>query len=407
MPSFKYKAYDRNGRVIQGVIDAGSRERALAGLHAQGLATAEVDQAAKSNAQPWWRMELSAPSTLDLDSLSVLTHELATILSADIPLDEALRIVSLQPMLKDTARRAVSSLLELVSEGQSLHGAMKHLGYFPEYYWRLVQAGEASGALARVMQDLAAHLERSRETRQRIRAALTYPLFLLFAAACSMIAIAAVLVPAIGPLLEGSGRQPPLFVSVSLSIQRGLSDNLELALGAVLLSIVLAAIARRQPAVITAHHKLQLKAPLISPLVIQREISHLARGLETMLRAGVPLIEALAISSGSQLNRVFGTGLAAAADDVSKGVSLAQALSRTGLFTELSLRLVSVGEQTGQLELMFGRLATIYEQSLERDLKRVTSLIAPALTLVVGVAVGGLMISVMQALLSFNELTLQ
>lgn len=407
MASFRYKAYDRAGRIVQGVIDAASRDRALAGLHAQGLAPAEIAEAGASKSKPWWQLELSGTSTLDLDSLATLTHELATLLTADIPLDEALRIVSLQPMLKDSARKAVTSLLELVSEGQSLHGAMRHLGYFPEYYWRLVQAGEASGALGRVVQDLAAHLERSRETRQQIRAALTYPLFLLFAAACSMVVIAAILIPAIGPLLEGSGRATPLFVSVALATQKFVSEHLEVVIGGSILELVLIVAAWRQPSVIAAVHKFQLRAPLISGLVVQREISHLARGLETMLRAGVPLLEALSIASGSQFNRIFSAGLTNVVDDVSKGASLAQALSRTGLFTELSLRLVSVGEQTGQLELMFGRLATIYEQSLQRDLKRVTSMIAPALTLIIGVLVGGLMLSVMQALLSFNEMTLQ
>lgn len=407
MPVYQFKAYDRTGRLQEVSLDAATREAALAVAHSRGLFPTEVREIGRGQGPASWRARLMPKRALSTKTLALLTREIATLVKAELPIDVVLQITALQPLIPETTREIVKSLLDQVTEGKAFHAALAQSGRFPEFYWRLVQSGESSGELGPVLERLASHLERRQELHSQVVSAVSYPAFLILAALASISVICAVLLPAIGPLFDGTGKSPPALVEGLLAIQRFVAQQWALLLILLLAGIALVGHALRQSSVRDVMQRAILSIPVVSSFAAQGEIARFCRALGAMLESGVPILEAMTIASRAQSLGVYARAIDAASADVARGVGLAQALRKSDRFTDLSLRLISVGEQTGQLEVMLARVAEIYEAGVERDLKRLTALLSPALTLIIGLLVGGIMLSVLQALVSINDLALQ
>ncbi|MFA5949753.1 MAG: type II secretion system F family protein [Hyphomicrobium sp.] len=408
MPRYRYKAYDQRGSLTEGEIETRTREAALEALHRRGYFPLDV---AESKADPvlrWWEREVFGDGALPLAGLALFTRELATLIKADLPLDESLRIVSLQPLIPSRVRACTRALLEAVRGGASLSGAMSARGQdFPEYYWRLIQAGEASGSLSEVLDDMSGFLERSNEVRAQVGSALLYPAVLLFAAAIAVGVILTVLLPTVLPLFKDAGAAPPASLQFLVDAEAFVAGNWALVLAlAIGLGVALFA-ASRNAGLRLWFDRTLLKIPVVGVLSGNRETARLARTLATLTRNGVPMLDAVRISGAVLGNRAFIAAVADAGEALKEGGSLSKPLEQSGLFSELSLRLIAVGEQTGQLEPMLMRVAGIYEATVQRQLARLMTLLTPALTLFVGGLVGSLILSVMSAILSVNDLALQ
>lgn len=408
MPQFRFRAYDQHGALKDGAIEARSRERALEALHQRGqypidLATLDGGSVAS---QPWWDREITlGDGSLPLPGLMLFTRELATLVKADLPIDDCLHIVSLQPLIPRRIKAATLGVLEGIRQGQSLSSALAARGSeFPEYYWRLVQAGEASGSVGGVLDDLSAFLERSNEVRSQVTSALLYPAVLLVAAGGALVVILTVLVPAVVPLFKDAGAPLPVTIRVLSDAQDFAARNwaIMLALPAAIIAAI--PLALRQPALRLSIDRVLLKLPVAGGLIANRETARFARTLSTLSHNGVPMLDAVRISGSVLQNTAFARAVAAAGQGLQEGGQLSTPLVRSGLFSELSMRLVTVGEQTGQLEPMLMRVATIYEATLQRQLSRLLTLLTPILTLMIGGVIGGLILSVMSAILKVNEL---
>ena len=215
MARFNYKAYDSSGAFGTGEIAAQTRESALDVLARRGQIPVELTEATAAGATPWWQREVFGTGRLSPVKLAVFTRELASLVKAEIPIDEALRIVAVQPMMPGRLRQITNSCLERVMEGEALSDALQAQGQaFPEFYFRLIKAGEASGALSDVLIDLAKVLERSAETRSRVTSALVYPAVLLLAAVVALAVILTVLIPTILPIFDDAGAKPPMLIQI-------------------------------------------------------------------------------------------------------------------------------------------------------------------------------------------------
>ena len=408
MARFNYKAYDASGSFGSGEIAAQTREGALETLARRGQIPVELTEAAAASTTAWWQREVFGSGRIGAQNLATFTRELASLVKAEIPIDEALRIVAVQPMLPARLRQITNASLERVMEGEALSGALQAQGQaFPEFYYRLIKAGEASGALSDVLVDLAKVLERSAETRSRVTSALVYPAVLLLAAVVALAVILTVLIPTILPIFEDAGAKPPLLIQVLSAFQKFLAQHWVSVLGMALTAIVALAILAQSPAVRLRLDRFWLRVPLIGGLIERRETARLARTLSVLTRNGVPILDSLRISSGVMSNRAYMQAISRAGDEVKEGGTLTAPLTRSGLFPDLFLRLTAVGEKTGQLDTMQLRVAEIYEAAVERQVERLTSLITPILTLIIGGCVGGLIISVMSAIFSVNDLALK
>ena len=410
MIRYGYKAYDASGGLVEGEIVSENREKALEALHRRGEFPIEVFAGTVGQRQPWWNRDivLLRRRTLSPASLALFTRELATLAKADLPLDEALRIVALQPMIPSAVRRMTQAVLARVLEGQSLSQAMAaENGAFPEFVWRLVRGGEASGALGEVLDDLAGFLERSAEVRAKIFSALLYPMILMGVAPVTLAVIMGLLLPMVVPLLKDAGAPLPLIIRVLDGIREAVTGNWAAAAAVTGAVIALAIGLPRAGVVRAAVSRLVLRIPLLNRLAGGREVARFTRTLGTLLKNGVPLLDATRIAGGVLGNGTYRAAIETVTTELKEGAPLSRTLGASGLFPELALRLVAVGEQTGQLDTMLLRVAAIFEVTLQRQLDRLTTLLTPVLTLGIGLLVGGLMVSVMGALLSINELALQ
>lgn len=408
MPRFRYRAYDGQGALKEGDLDAISRDTALDVLHRRGYVPFDIGEDSASPPRRWWEQELFSGGAIGAGNLAVFTRELATLVKADLTVDEALRIVRLQPLMPSRLKATIGGLLDDVRAGKSLSGAMSARGVaFPEYYWRLVQSGEVSGSLGDVLDDIAVYLEETSEFRSQVFSALLYPAVLLVAAVVAVGVIMGVLLPSVVPIFEDAGVALPASIEILVKTQNAIAENWLIVCG-VLLALTAGGVALLQRGSTRAVlDRWLLKVPFLGSMMASSETARLARTLATLTRNGVPLVEALRISGAVLRNRAFVAAVAECRELLQQGEGLTKPLERSGLFSELALRLMAVGEQTGQLEPMLMRIATIYEVTVRRQLTRVLTLVTPALTVLIGFAVGGLILSVMGAIMSVNELAIQ
>ncbi len=306
MPRYRYKAYDKSGSLTDGEIEARTREAALDALHRKGLFPLDVNVETQETQQKWWERELLSGGPLPLAGLALFTRELATLVKAELPLDESLRIVSLQPLIPQRVRSTTRAVHQAVREGASLSEAMaQRSGDFPEYYWRLIQAGEASGSLGDVLDDLSTYLERSNEVRAQVGSALVYPAVLLVAALVAVGVILTVLVPTVMPLFADAGAEPPATLKALVSTQQLVADNWIIALALVAAAIAGAVSAFRNPNLRLKLDRWILKLPVVGTLISNRETARLSRTLATLTRNGVPMLQAVRIAGAVLSNRAF------------------------------------------------------------------------------------------------------
>ena len=409
MPRYSYKAYGTKGALETGEIAAASRGGALDALSHRGQVPFELTESGAAALDgKWWQREIFAAGELPVAQLAIFTRELASLAKAELPVDDALRIVAAQPSMPLRLRKITSDLAERVREGQSLSEAMAAQdGAFPEYYWRLIRAGEAGGSLAGVFDDLAILLERSADVRAQAASSLVYPAVLIVAAIAAVGVITSVLLPAIMPIFEDAKAVPPAFIRMLAGIHDALSQNWLLVLSVVAAAIAALVAALRNEEMRVALDRFWLRLPIAGRFIRERETARFARTLSALIRNGVPMLDSVRIAGGVLTNRTFVETVRQAGEEIREGGVLSRPLARSGLFPDLFLRLAVVGEETGHLDAMHLRAAEIYEASQARQLQRLTTLITPVLTLIIGGIVGTLIISVMGAILSVNELAVQ
>lgn len=405
MPRFSYKAVAADGEVVEGELEATSREAVVERLHAQGHVPIRAEE--RSPERPsgslvssnLWRR--SRPARADL---ALFTREMATLLQAGLPLDRALAIM--QELGATPALQAlVEEIREAVRGGRSLAAAMEaRKDTFPNYYVGMVRAGEAGGSLDGVLARLAETLERGQQMRENVRAALRYPILVVLMAAISLFVLMTFVIPEFRPLFEGSGTEMPL----STRIVIGVSDFLAAFWWALLLVVVGAAVAvrryRQTPEGRMRWDAWMIGAPLIGDLTTKIEVARFSRTLGTLLANGVSVLNAMAMTAEVLENRVMAGAVSSAQGRLAKGEGLAEPLAESGVFPGLALHLVRVGEETGRLDAMLMRIADIYDEEVARSIQRLLSLLVPAVTLGLGVLIAGIIGSMMSAIMSAYDL---
>ena len=402
MPTFSYRAYGGRGEFAAGRIEAASPDAANEMLWAQGLTPFHMQ--ADAGAERWWQREILGGSKSSPAQLASFTRDFATLNSAEIPLDDALRILAAQAPAR-AIRTVIASLLADVLNGSNLSEAMhKHPQVFTTEYVSAVRSGEVGGTLSQVLEEMAELLERRMEIRNRIRSALVYPAILVAFAIVTVSLIVAVLVPGIAPIFAEGGKQMPAVIGFVLAVQAHWTQ-----IAVSLLIVIAAAIgalvtALRRPPARLAIDRLKLRPPLFGAFILERETARFARSLGTLLRAGVPLLQASTSARAVIGNRHIGAGVDRALEAVREGSSLHRALERHAVLPAVALRIISVGEEAGKLDRMLLRAAAMFEQQTQRTVDRFMTILTPTLTLTIAFLVGGLILSVMNAVLSINEL---
>lgn len=398
MPEFSFKAYAKDGALVADRLSATTQAEAVRTLAARGLAAFEVKSAGR--AAPTSRTTKTSPQVL-----AAFCRQMATMMSSDLPLDEALAL-----MAADSDKRAAALAKELrtaVMQGSTLSAALSaSRAGIPDFMVGLVAAGESGGSLSPVFQRLADGFENQIRLVEAIRSALIYPAVLLVTALASLILVLAVVAPALAPVFAGAGDRTPL----SAQLLMGASDLLRnwwwLGLLALLGALLLMSAALRSPAGKATLSRLALTAPLVGQVVTSTETSRFLYALAALLENGVSMPNALAITRTAAGNRVIAADIDRIAARVRQGDRLGAALAKSRVFPSIAGQMALVGERSGGLEQMLRHGGRVLEETAQRDVKRLMAVATPALTILLGVLIGGVVLSLLSAIMSVNDLAI-
>lgn len=421
MATFQYKAYTSQGVITAGTIVADGVDAAIDALYGSGLTPFETygisdvpaERPIRGRAVPQqsdtsvWKHEFFESNRFSLKELTAFTVELATLTTSGLPLDVAFRIIAGPGAAPKTARLADDLLKDVLAGAQLSEAMARRPEIFPPDYRAILSAGEAGGVTGQVLKQIADLLARRLEIRGKITSALVYPIILVLMSLVSVTVIVFVLIPSISPIFIDAGLPLPGILSTFADIQDNwLSVSLALAVAAAA-CVLLWRKARLHVGLMLAIDRLNISLPVIGKLIQAREAGGFARALGTLLDAKVPLMSAMQTARALVINRHLNALYQHAIGRVSEGTPLHRAFDGTGLLPVASLRLIAVGEESGQLAAMLMQVATVIETDLQRHIERMVGLLTPILTLAVGGSIGGLIMHVMSAVLSINNLAFQ
>ncbi|MEM7251178.1 MAG: type II secretion system F family protein [Pseudomonadota bacterium] len=404
MPIFHYKATNAAGEILEGELDAAGEDAVIRRLQSQGQIPIRIDAREATLVAPKPRARRS--NKITEAHLQVFTLELSTLLQAGLPLERALATLS-QLSESDALAEVTEKLNSEVRRGSDLSAAMEqHEGVFSRFYINLVRAGEASGALEFAMERLADFMERSRELRQSVKDALTYPMILVGVAVVSVAVVMGVVVPKFATLFEDAGAALPTATQILLNVSNFLQSYWWLLGALVIGGVVLIRERLRDPWVQLSRDRVLLRIPVVSDLIQKLEAARFSRTLGTLLGNDVPLLDALAIARESISNQVIAGSVAEVARSVRQGKGLAKPLLEADTFPKLAGHMLQVGEETGEMESMLLKVADIYDREVRAALTRMVTLIEPLIIFFLAFFIGGIILAILVAVLGANELAL-
>jgi general secretion pathway protein F len=407
MPAFDYQALDRRGRLKKGMLEGDSARQVRQQLRDQGLAPTKVSPASQSlsgeTTASSFLGNLFEPS-LSVSERALITRQLATLIGAGLPVEEALLAVSRQTELPKTQKMLVT-VRARVMEGYSLAGSLEiYPRAFPDLFRATVAAGESSGHLDAVLNQLADFSEAQHESASRIQQALVYPVILFVLTLLILAGLLGYVVPDIVAVFADTGQALP---SLTIWIIT-LSDFVAAYGWIILLAIVILVFGARKILAIETHRlvfdRFLLKAPLSSKMARGRNIAQFASTLSILTASGVPLVDAMKIAGQVISNRWLRNEVSQATVRVSEGSSLQSALQASGYFPPMMLYMIASGESSGELDGMLARVAKYLQQDLEALLATLLSLIGPMMLIIMGGAVFTIVMAILLPIINLNQM---
>ena len=334
-----------------------------------------------------------------------MTRQLATLLGAGLPLVQSLTTLIAQtshPQLKTI----LSRVREEVNEGNSFSQTMTHYPQvFPAFYLNMVRAGEASGTLHLVLERLADFSEKQQALKGRVRAALAYPLFMFLIGSVVLFFLVTFVVPNVTRIFDEMHQTLPLITIILIGVSRFLETFWwVIVAGLIGAFVALKYFLSKTQKGRTLLDRTLLALPVIGQMNRKMAVARFSRTLGTLLESGVPLLASLEIVRNIVGNSLISAAIQKAGHDVREGQSLSAPLARSGIFPAISVEMISVGEQSGNLEPMLYRIAEAYEKEVESSITMLTSLLEPIMILVMGLAVGFIVVSILLPIFEMNQL---
>ncbi|MBI1797097.1 MAG: type II secretion system F family protein [Candidatus Eisenbacteria bacterium] len=401
MPSYFYKARDASGRAHEGIEIAASEEEVLRILEnsklipvfienrAPGGAAAVRGQLARRYYEIVQRWRTSVPPV----SVALFARQLSTMISAGLPLVRSLRSIA-----RDHEDKKLGVILERVSDdvqkGESLSTALgKHTGAFDEVFVSLVNTGEISGTLDRIMDQTATYLEKAEALRLKVQAALRYPIFVLSFAVLILVAMIVKIIPMFSAIYERFRVPLPLPTQILLGVSRVVVGNLLLAGGLTVIAAIAAAYFAQTERGRLWIDRTKFNLPIFGPLIRMYAVTKFARTLGMLTASGTQILYALKVMRPVPGNRVLEQGIEHVRSRVEEGDSLSKAMTEAQVFPEMLVQMTATGEETGQLDNMLTRTADFYEQRVTAQVDGLSSLVEPIAIVVLGGLVGVMLLA--------------
>ncbi len=400
--SYAYRVRDREGKMLGGTLEADSEEAVVTRLRQLGYSPISIE--AEKSAGLKTELRLPGTGRVKLKDLALFSRQFATMINSGLSLLRALTILGEQTGNKRLAE-IVTQVRAEVEKGMSLSAAMaKHPKVFNRLYISMVRAGEVGGFLDQVLVKVAETFEKEVELRGKIRSAMTYPVVVFVMVLLIVNAMLIFIVPTFKNLYTTLGGTLPLPTRTLI----GVSDGIRRFFPLVVLALIGLVIAyRRWRATPAGRYRLdqfKLKVKVFGPLFHKSALSRFSRTLATLIRSGVPILQALEIVADTVNNGVISRAIRDVQDSVREGESLATPLAKHPTFPAMVVQMMAVGEETGALDTMLSKVADFYDQEVEAAVASLTSLIEPILIAVMGAAVGGMVVALYMPL--FNIINL-
>jgi type IV pilus assembly protein PilC len=382
---FTWEGMDRKGNRVKGRSLAPDEAALRADLRRQGIAPSRIRKQASA---------LKSGGKVRPEDIAIFSRQLATMLAAGIPLVQAFEIVG-NGHEKPSMQKLILDIKADVEGGTSLHEALsKHPLYFDDLYVNLVEAGEQAGALENLLDKIATYKEKTEALKKKVKKALFYPAAVLVVAVVVTMILLIFVIPQFESLFKGFGADLPAFTQMVIDLSRFVQAK-GIYIGVVLAGAVwfFLYFKKRSKALRMFLDRMALKLPIIGPILNKAAIARYARTLSTMFAAGVPLVEALDSVAGATGNIVYEQAVMKMRDEVSTGQRLQRAMENTGLFPNMVIQMIAVGEESGSLDEMSGKVASFYEAEVDNAVDAMSSLLEPLIMAILGVLVGGLVIA--------------
>ena len=383
MPIFLYKAVREDGTSVADELTAATVADVRHALEARGYLVLDVRTK---------RTGLGGGGASQKDFL-LFNQEFMTLVKAGLPILQALEILH-RRIEKPAYRSALGGIIEAVKGGAALSDAMAaHAAFFPPLFTATVRAGEQSGAIVDVLNRFIGYQKRMLAVRRKVITALAYPIFLVIALVAVMALFFLYIIPNFTQMYSDQSGSLPLLTSLLISFTRFVSASAPLILIALVAGAVALSFWRRTPSGRTALDAIMIRVPLVRTLITQYIMAQLTRTLATVLRGGIPLVQALDTTAGVIGNRVIARRLTESRELVTGGVGLADAFERTRLAPDMTVRMIEVGESSGDLPQMLEDVADFYEQEVENRLTVLTTMIEPVLMLTMGIVIAFIVVA--------------
>ena len=382
---FTWEGKDKKGNKVRGRTLAVSENEVRAELRRQAIVPTRIRKQTRL---------FSTGGKITPGDIAIFSRQLATMLAAGIPLVQAFEIVGVGHE-KPAMQKLILDIKTNIEGGSSLHESLaKHPLYFDDLYINLVEAGEQAGALESLLDKVATYKEKTEALKKKIKKALFYPAAVLAVAVIVTLILLLFVIPQFEALFKGFGADLPTFTRMVIEMSRFVQEQgwwMGIVTGAAF--FVFFYFKKRSRALRHFLDRASLKIPIIGPILVKAAIARYARTLSTMFSAGVPLVEAMESVAGATGNIVYEVAVLRMRDEVATGQRLQRAMENTGLFPNMVVQMIAVGEESGSLDAMAAKVADFYELEVDTAVDGLSSLLEPLIMAILGVLVGGLVIA--------------
>lgn len=396
MPLFEYRGLTKDGKTVRGSLDADNVRNARLKLKRDGIFITDLKNKAKETERKRTsKSGGSADQTVNVQDLSMMTRQLATLIKANIPLVDALGAVADQvenPILKD----AMSDIKNQVNEGGSFNkGLRKYPKIFDKVYVSMCEAGEASGTLDIILIRLAEFTEAQNELNKKITSAMMYPALMFFFTIAVLMLLFVYVIPKVTSIFEQMDMKLPWYSQLIIEISGFMVNYWMFILGSIFVASILFRNWKNTPTGSAQWDAIILKLPIVGPLARMIAVSRFTRTLSTLLAGGVPMLNAMDIVKNVVNNAVLSDAVASARDNISEGESVAVPLKKSGQFPPIVIHMIAIGEKTGELEGMLTQVSDAYDFQVKNQVQGLTSVLEPIMIVVMGTVIGVIVYAIM------------
>ncbi|MCC6572916.1 MAG: type II secretion system F family protein [Planctomycetes bacterium] len=414
MPLFAYEAINNKGQRETGEVEAANRNAAIIEIRNAGLKPTKVTQrseaekkaatpAAKEKARPADKAK-RLKGRVASKYVAEFTAQMSVLIDAGLPVVRSLKVLAKQQK-EGTFKYMIEDIAESVEQGSSLSDAFNmHNRTFDRLYVNMVKAGEAGGVLDTILQRLADFLEKAQRLKQKVVGAMIYPIVVMSVAVFILTGIMVFVVPSFEKMFKDQGFKLPLMTEILVSVSRGIA-SWQGAVGLVALILIAFGLMAwgRTAKGTRVKDKLKLKMPILGNIIKKAITARFTRTLGTLVQAGVPILESLTICKNAMGNVILGEAIEKVASSIKEGESIASPLSETGLFDDIVVNMIDVGEETGELDKMLLKVADTFDVYVDVAVESLISILEPMLIVSMGGAIGFIVIALFLPLVSLIE----